>query len=202
MDDIMKATETLQRFEADLAKATDRATNLQTERRKLSFAAHSGDKPSRTKLDKLNAESVTIGLEAENLKAAIDEARHRLVEAEHQAGLAVQRANAKKAMTLAEQAAKRGARIRDLTLELAAEVSGAVSDLRRFGSLGAPVMNARLLELALTRSILPQLREAGIDCELVPPGNRHQADGVVDGLVAQAVKWAESVISDSKAEVA
>jgi hypothetical protein len=199
MNDIMKATETLQRFEADLAKATDRATTLQTERRKLSFAAHSGDKPARAKLDKLTAESLESGLQIENLMAAVDEAKSRLAEAECQAGLAEQRAKAKEAMTLAEQASKRGARIRDLTQELSAEISGAIGDLRRFGDLGAPVSNSRLLELALTRSVLPQLREVGIDCELVPPGNRHQADVVVDGYVAQATKWADGVLAGQKA---
>jgi hypothetical protein len=55
-----QAQETLQRLEADLAKATDRATTLQVERRKLSFAAHSGDKLARTKLDKLNSESARL----------------------------------------------------------------------------------------------------------------------------------------------
>jgi hypothetical protein len=193
---VKHSQEILQRLEADLAKATDRATALQVERRKLSFAAHSGDKPSRAKLDKLNGESVTAGLEIENLMAAADEAKSRVAAAEHQAVLAEQRAKAKEVMSLAEHAAKRGARIRDLTLELAAEVSGAVSDLRRFGSLGAPIMNARLLELALTRSVLPGLREAGIDCDLIPPGNHHQADAVVDGYVAQATTWADGVLLD------
>jgi hypothetical protein len=102
-------------------------------------------------------------------------------------------------VSLVEHAAKRGTRIRDLTHELAAEISGAVSDLRRFSSLGAPVMNARLLELALTRSVLPQLRDAGLDCDLVPPGNRHQADTVVDGYVAQAVKSSEAILGEKAA---
>jgi hypothetical protein len=78
---------------------------------------------------------------------------------------------------------------------------GAISDLRRFGTLGAPTSGTRLLELALTRSILPQLREAGIDCDLIPPGNRHQADAVVGGFVSTAVRWAEGVLGE-KAEVA
>jgi predicted nucleotide-binding protein len=96
MNEVTKATETLQRLESDLAKATDRATTLQTERRKLSFAAHSGDKAARTKLDKLTGESLTAGLEIENLIAAADEAKTRLAEAEHQAGLAAQRRAQKK----------------------------------------------------------------------------------------------------------
>jgi hypothetical protein len=43
MDDVEAAKETITRLEGKLAKATDRATALQTERRKLSFAAHNGD---------------------------------------------------------------------------------------------------------------------------------------------------------------
>jgi hypothetical protein len=201
MTKVLKAKATLERIDADLAKATDHGTQLQVERRKLSFASHSGDAKAKARLDKLNTESLTAGLEIENLISAADEAKARLASAEPEAGLAQHRANATEAMALVAHASKRGARIRDLTQELAAEISGAVGDLRRFGALGAPVMNARLLELALTRSVLPQLREAGIDCDLIPPGNRHQADAVVDGYVAQAVRWADGVL-DRKLEVA
>jgi hypothetical protein len=199
MTEVLKAKATLERIEADLAKATDHGTQLQVERRKLSFAAHSGDAKSKARLDKLNAESLESGLRIENLISAADEAKARLAMAEHEAGLAAIRENAVEAMALATHASKRGARIRDLTQELAAEISGAVSDQRRFGALGAPTSGARLLELALTRSVLPQLREAGIDCDLIPPGNRHQADVVVDGFVAQATRWADAVLNEKVA---
>jgi hypothetical protein len=194
MNDVTKATETLHRLDAEFAKATDRATTLQTERRKISFAAHDGDAKAKSRLAKLNAESLESGLQIENLLSAVDEAKARLAEAEREVGLAAQRANAMEVMALATHASRRGGRIRDLTQELAAEISGAVSDLRRFGALGVPTSGARLLELALTRSVLPQLREAGIDVDLIPPGNRHQADAVVDGLVSQATTWADGVL--------
>ena len=201
MTEVLKVKAILERIEADLAKATNHGTQLQVERRKLSFAAHSGDAKSKARLDKLNAESLESGLRIENLISAADEAKARLAMAEHEAGLAQQRANATEAKALAANAARRGPRIRDLTQELAAEISGAIIDLRRFADLGAPTSGARLLELALTRSVLPQLREAGIDCDLIPPGNRHQADVVVDGFVAQATRWADSLLGE-KAEAA
>jgi hypothetical protein len=198
---ISKAKATLERLEADLVKATDHGTRLQVERRKISFAAHSGDSKANARLDKLNTDSLESGLQIENLLSAVDEAKVRLVQVQYEAGLAEQRAKAKEALSLAEHASKRGVRIRDLTQELAAEISGAIGDLRRFGDLGAPTGGARLLELALTRSVLPQLREAGIDCALVPPGNRHQADALVDGYVAQATAWAGGILG-AKVEAA
>ena len=198
---VSKAKATLERLEADLVKATDTATALQIERRKISFDAHNGNAKAKARLDKLNAESLTADLSISNLLSAVDEAKARLATAEHEAGLAEQRAKAQEAQALAEHASKRGVRIRDLTQELAAEISGAIGDLRRFGDLGAPTSGARLLELALTRSVLPQLREAGIRCDLVPPGNRHQADAVVDGYVAQATRWADAILGE-KSEAA
>jgi hypothetical protein len=51
-DDVERAKETVTRLEAELPKSTDRATALQTERRKLSLAAHNGDDAARRKLDK------------------------------------------------------------------------------------------------------------------------------------------------------
>jgi chromosome segregation ATPase len=86
MDDVQKvvrkAKETVERLETELAKATDRATELQTERRKKSFAAHNGDVSAKKELDKLNAQSTTIAFEIENFNSSIEEARRQLAEAE------------------------------------------------------------------------------------------------------------------------
>jgi hypothetical protein len=79
MNDVTKATEPLHRLEAEFAKATDRATTLQTERRKISFAAHDGDAKAKSRLAKLNAESLESGLQIENLLSAVDEAKAGLL---------------------------------------------------------------------------------------------------------------------------
>jgi hypothetical protein len=50
-------------LEAKLVAATDHGTQLQVERRKLSFDAHNCDAKSKSKLDKLNAAFVTSELE-------------------------------------------------------------------------------------------------------------------------------------------
>jgi hypothetical protein len=92
-----KSAATLAHLETKLAHATARATELQTERRKLSFDANTGDDAARKRLDKLNATSAVSGLEIENIKSAIDEARRRLAEAERAAGMVEQRAMAQQA---------------------------------------------------------------------------------------------------------
>jgi hypothetical protein len=67
-------------------------------------------------------------------------------------------------------------------------------------SLGAPGTD-RLLMLALTRSILSQLRDAGLDIDLIPPGQRHSLDELVSGGAARVRSWATAVLGE-KAEAA
>jgi hypothetical protein len=75
------AANTVAELETKLAGATARAADLQTERRKLSFDANTGDDVACRRLNKLNAQSATIDLEIENIRSAIDEGRRRLFEA-------------------------------------------------------------------------------------------------------------------------
>ena len=66
---IEEEKETLSRLEAKLVEVTNRATELQTERRLLAFAANTGDAQARKQLDEANADSATAGLEIDNYEA-------------------------------------------------------------------------------------------------------------------------------------
>jgi hypothetical protein len=203
MNDIMKATETLQRLEADLAKATDRATTLQTERRKLSFAAHSGDKPARAKLDKLTAESAGIALEVENLKAAIDEGRQRLVEANRQADLAQKKADALSVKEVAGRISTHGPAISAAIDALRDSFVALTADLRTARELGCELAPSRLVELSFAEAISSALRPAGLELllDLAPPHRRRSAEALTAGYADRATTWAASVFDESKAEL-
>ena len=95
-------------LENKLAAAEARAAELQTERRRLSFDANTGDETARKALDKLNKEAATAGLEIENIRSAIEEAKRRLQAAERDEAMAAARENANEAVKLAAELAQLG----------------------------------------------------------------------------------------------
>jgi hypothetical protein len=78
-----QAQQTLAQLKAKLAGATSRGIALATERRQLSYAAFTGDEAARDRLDKLNAQSAVVDIEAENAKSAVEEGKRRLAVAEY-----------------------------------------------------------------------------------------------------------------------
>jgi hypothetical protein len=152
----------LAKLEDKLVEETNRSTELQTERRKLSFLAFSDNEEARAKLDELNAESAIAGLEAQNIRAAIDEARHRLTAAQREEGLAKQRANARQAKAILTVAEQRGPKMATALRDLCTELDDFRADMRGLAQYGAPVSDYRLVELWLMRSIFPSLRAAGL----------------------------------------
>jgi hypothetical protein len=60
------------------AALVERQQQIAEERKRLSFAAHTGDAKAKAALDKLNSEAQRHALDMENLAAAIEEANARL----------------------------------------------------------------------------------------------------------------------------
>lgn len=121
--------ETLAELEGKLAEATAKATELQTERRRLSFDANTGDEAARKKLDKLNAASATVDLEIENLKSALDEAKRRLAEAERAEARNRQAAGAAEALKIAERRLERGRRLDEAFAAIRADLDADKADI-------------------------------------------------------------------------
>ncbi len=68
-------------LELKLSEASAKAVEIATERQRISFDAATGDATARKALDEANAASMTVSLELENLRSAIEEAKRRLSEA-------------------------------------------------------------------------------------------------------------------------
>jgi hypothetical protein len=203
MDDVEKAKETVSRLEGELAKATDWGTALQTERRKLSFAAHNGDDTARKKLDKLTAESVTIGLSIENLNSAIDEARVHLVDAERAQDVAQHRANAAEVRRIAGRIEERGVALTAALADLCNEFDALEADLEQMRALKAPAPQRRLVQLAFGRAFSHRLQKLGIDVgDVVPPLQRYSPGELTAAYVRQLTIWSDSILGVEKVEAA
>ena len=100
--------------------AEARAVDLQTERRRLSFAANTGDGAAEKRLKALNTEAAHINLDIENVRSAIDEAKRRLAAAEHDEAMAAAGENAEAALVIGNRLLERAAKI-DAALATARE---------------------------------------------------------------------------------
>jgi hypothetical protein len=129
-------------------------------------------------------ELVAIGV-TENLHAALDEARHRLAEAQRDEELVVLAEKAREAAVIAEKTAERGTLVSKHAWSLCSELRSTFDDARRLAALGAPTTNERSLRLALTRTLLAMFRDAGLDVEMIAPGERHQADELIGAFAGR-----------------
>ena len=116
-------------LENKLAAAEARAVELQTERRRLSFDANTGDGAAEKRLKALNTEAAHINLDIENVRSAIDEAKRRLAAAERDEAMAAGREKAERALIVSERVAARGKKLDQALLTLAMEAEGLEEDL-------------------------------------------------------------------------
>jgi hypothetical protein len=201
--EVVTARATLERLESELAKATNRATELQTERRKKSFAAHNGDVSAKKELDRLNAQSTTIAFEIENFNSSIEEGRRRLAEAERAADAVTERARARQVKQIAERVDKRGPAIAAAVAALCEEYGALSADLHEIRMLNAPIVQQRLVELGFSASVRHQLQRVGFDVgDHVPPALRYTPEHLASTYSRGAIAWADSILGDSKTEEA
>ncbi len=195
-----RAIEIKEMLREELESARALAEGLGPRRAELAFAAHTGDTAAKAELDKLNADRLRTVIVGETLEMALAEAERRVEAAKADAEAEAQRAKARDCREIAATAGARGAKIAEAARTLRDEIMRLDEELERMRLLGAPIANGRLVFLALTRSITPLLREAGlIGIDIVPPGHRHDIDELVTGYVGAAEAWAAKLLDGAAA---
>jgi hypothetical protein len=198
------------KIESDLRQKLDIATQklneLDRPRADLAFGAHTGDNTAKLELDALNRKRAALALDIDSLATALAEAERRVAAARREVELEAERERARQVRAIADAMTARGDRIAEAAHTLRDEIRRLDDDLERMRRLGAPVANGRLVALAMTRAILPLLREAGLEVELIPPGHRHDTKELIAGYVGAAAAWADKVLAveaiNSKQEAA
>ena len=200
MNDIENAQKVVADLEAKLSAISARSVELASERRRVAFAANTGDKPAAKKLAELTSESANLGLDTENLKSAIDEGRQRLVEANRQADLARRKADARKVRELGVQIRKHGPIIAAALATLRDSFVALTGDLRTARELGCEVTPSRLVELSFADAISSALRPAGIELlDLVPPHRRHSPEALTANYADRTAAWADGILGEKEA---
>jgi hypothetical protein len=202
-DDVTKARHVAADLESKLAAASDRATALATERRRLAYDASVGDAKAHKDLTRLTGESSVAAIDVENAHAALVEARHRLASAEHAAALAERKATAARlhaqVKELAAKIESRGPAITTGLAAVAAAFTGLQNDLRGMKDLGAELLPARLVELAFAEAVSSTLRSAGLVLgDMVPPDRRHSPESLTAGYASRAYTLADAILAGEK----
>jgi hypothetical protein len=200
MSKVEELKDVIAKLEANLVAATNKATALQAERRRIAFSACNGDGHARALLDGLNTDSTVAGLEIENAKAAIDEGRWKLFEAEREEERAAKREHALKVRELIKVIEPSGPRLAMAVQELCERIrlfNKGLDDLR---GLGVPVANGRLVALALTRTLFAKLREVGILVDAIPPGLRSEPAFLVRAYLEAPTKWVADTLGETDDE--
>lgn len=144
MTDVARAETVLSELTVKRDAHVLRGTSLSEERRKISFAAITGDQGARKQLDKLNLEYALHQGEHENLNAAIEEAAKRLDVAR---GEEARKADRKKALefrtTLLPQLLEHGKKIDAALATIASEANAFDETLRQIHASGCAFPNTQ-----------------------------------------------------------
>jgi hypothetical protein len=138
MSQIKAAEKVLSELKTQRANHESRGTELAAERRRLSFAAVSGNETARKKLDTLNGQSAIHQVELENLAAAIDEATKRLEAARHDEATKADRLKAKRLREeLLPALTEHCEKLDEALVTLVAHIEGATDVVRELNAAGA-----------------------------------------------------------------
>jgi hypothetical protein len=189
--------EILAGLEAKLAEATGRATELQTERRRISFAANTGDAAARKALDAANAASGSIAIEIENLQSAIDEAKRRVDAAERGEVREALAENARRAVTIGEHIKQRGRKLDELANGLFAEAEALREDLATLHGLGCAYPSHFQLQSLGERALKSAAMASPFKIEHLAPRERRSFGEMTTVFAETIARWA-SPFSDKR----
>jgi hypothetical protein len=201
MTEVENATNIVAELETKLAGATARAADLQTERRRLSFDANTGDDSARKRLDKLNSQSATADLEIENVRSAIEEARRRLADAERDEQGRQLAENAAAATKLADSIADHGRRADEAFANALVELEGLKSDIDALHQLGVTHPRGEQFKvlggLALMTAVFKLPLK--VDRSALAPRERHSFGELCAGWRTGVVNWAAPYLANEAA---
>src|ERR1700722_6233987 len=197
MNKIETAQAVVTRLEAALVTATDRETALQTERRKISYRAHSGDAEARTALDKATAASTTATLEIQNISFAISEAKDRVADAEREEKLRDERERARKGKAALASAAMHGAKGVPAFKEICDHLLDYGEPVREVKIVGVPTPQGEIMALAFWRALAPSLRNTGmLKVDMIPAGSRPELGSLFENYLVSSRRWSAAVLGE------
>jgi hypothetical protein len=200
--EVEQATKTLNTLMDQREQLVGRSGKLASERQKISYAAHTGDKGAKERLRKINDESVLHNAELEGVDAAIVEANARLAIAQANAALAADRVNAEALRGKVERFVELGLIVDDCFADLnsaAAEMKTLLSEMHNLGAAAASHDQLRVLGgLALKTALMetPWAKEF----EHIAPNQRRSFKALVSAWHDQLMPGITARLGETKQE--
>jgi hypothetical protein len=182
---LLQAQSTHAALRTKLDQARQGLETIDSQRRELSYEAHTAGGEAKKQLDKLNRDRVTQLASIEDLEHAHSEASRRVVEAERGVALEETSRQAEEAMEIASDLLALGQKIDDALASLAESANAYEAHIKTLNyrlnishPSGAQLHAAMTRVLRTTIAFVPAMRDA---VEFVAPGERRNATKVAEG---------------------
>ncbi len=189
MTTVQEAEAALETMQAKQVAALDRATNLAVERRRIAFAAHSGDAAARARLDEINRATAELDGEIDGLAAAVEEARRLRGEAQHQADAGAEADRVTSVRALAPALRECGQRMQAAAAALVAAHQDAEVVIGQLHALGCKFPTAVQVQLFGVKGLSTALFNTRLQIEHLAPGERHTFEGTFGQWAARVAQY-------------
>jgi hypothetical protein len=162
---------------------------LSKQRQEVSYAAHTGDKTARARLNQINVEASTHSHEIESVEAALEEARARLNAAKGIEARAADKANALKLRTANAEFKELGDDADDALWDFVQAVNKILTKRNELEALGATAPTSEQVRVNVTNAIKAKIQELpsswvrDFDFPLLAPNQKKDGQGNLCRLV-------------------
>ncbi len=188
MTTVADAETALETMQAKHTAALERATNLAGERRRIAFAAHSGDAAARARLDEINRATAELDGEIDGLAAAMEEARRLRGEAQHQADAGAEETRVAAIRALGPALREAGQRMSAACAALVAAHQDAEAVIGQLHALGCNFPTHVQAQVFSVKGLSTALFNTRLQIEHLAPGERHTFEGTFDTWAARVEK--------------
>jgi hypothetical protein len=186
MTELKAANETLNALTIKLIDARNRLATAQTGTTEVAFVAHCDDAAARKQLDKFEADAAKASIEIRGLETAVLEAQKR-VDAAASAELdARERDNARKALGLLGDFARRGDELQHALEKFISKYEELSRDFRQLDALGYPPSTWPMVKIQMKAATTTALQFTDLRTEFLAPHERRDFRTVIEN-------WAGSV---------
>jgi hypothetical protein len=185
--EIEKAEATLAKLEDHRRHLIQKATELDAERQKIAFSAHTGDQKARQRLDRINAETASHQSELLSIDAAITEAQSRVEAAHRQAAIEADREQARKLVQELEAFEACGDKLDELIGDFVKYSFALERTVSEINALGCPSPSHAQLDALGARALLTALNKTPWAREFspLPPNERRTFASLIEAWSPQ-----------------
>jgi hypothetical protein len=175
-------------LENKLVHTRGRQTEISSERKAISLAAHMGSATDRARLDQLNQEGAVLSGEVESIEAAIVAVKAQIADAEAEVAREAERERKQEIVQLADEARLHAEVIDNLWQQSIAEFIVLQDKLHEIAQAGNGRPGRHQVQAVCRRALIAAFIGSPLQLQLLAPGQRYTMAGLVDRWVGNIEK--------------